>query len=144
MAATRGRTHAFDLVSLAGISHNILAQQVTVLWYNCRRALLYNYRRKVSATKPARLAQLVRALDLKIKVVGSISGLVNLTIINCLSDKTLNRGPVWRCYTPSTLKKQAELSVVSFCILALFPVTTNRLLEASLRWTPVATINKRK
>ena len=70
MAATRGRTHAFDLVYLAGISHNILAQQVTTLRYNCRRALLYNYRRKVSATKPACLAQLVRALDLKTRGYG--------------------------------------------------------------------------
>ena len=39
---------------------------------------------------PARIAQLVRALE----VVGSIPGLVNLTTINCLSDETLNRGPV--------------------------------------------------
>ena len=37
-------------------------------------------------------------------------------------------------YTPSTLKNQAEFSVVSSCILALSPVTTNRLLGASLRW----------
>ena len=55
-------------------------------------------------------------------------------IIDCLSDETLNRGPVWRCYTPSTLKNQAEFSVISSCILALSPVTTNRLLGASLRW----------
>ena len=55
-------------------------------------------------------------------------------IINCLSDETLNQGPVWRCYTPSTLKNQAEFSVVSSCILALSPVTTNRLLGSSLRW----------
>ena len=39
--------------------------------------------------------------------------------------------------TPSTLKNQAELSVVSTCILALSPVTTNRLCMGgggSLRW----------
>ena len=34
------------------------------------------------------------ALDLKLEVVDSIPGLVNLTIINCLSNETLNRGPV--------------------------------------------------
>ena len=32
------------------------------------------------------------------------------------------------------LKNQAEFSVVSSCVLALSPVTTNRLLGASLRW----------
>ena len=77
--------------------------------------------------------------------------------INCLSDETLTLGPVWRCYTPSTLKNQAELSVVSPCILALSTLTTYRLLGESLRWAtmfglwgshsdgqPVATINKRK
>ena len=32
------------------------------------------------------------------------------------------------------LKNREELSVVSSCILALFPVTTNRLLGSSLRW----------
>ena len=41
---------------------------------------------------------------------------------------------VWPCYTPSTLKNQAEFSVVSSCILALSTVTTNCLLVASLRW----------
>ena len=51
-----------------------------------------------------------------------------------LSDETLNRGSVLRCFSPSTFKNQAELSVVSSCILALSPVTTNRLLGASLRW----------
>ena len=64
----------------------------------------------------------------KLEVVGLIPVLVNLTIINCLSDETLNRGPVWRCYTPSMLNNLAELSVVSSCILALSPITTNRLL----------------
>ena len=40
-----------------------------------------------------------RALELKSRGcgfdsrAGSIPGLVNLTVINCLSDKTLNRGP---------------------------------------------------
>ena len=51
-----------------------------------------------------------------------------LKIINSLSDETLNQDPMWRCYTPSTLKNQAEFSMVSSCILALTPVTTNRLL----------------
>ena len=77
----------------------------------------------------------------KLEVVGSISGLVNLTVINCLLEETLNRGPVWRCCTPSTLKNQAERSVVSSCIRALSPATTNRLLAASLRLAP---INKKK
>ena len=45
-------------------------------------------------TRPARIAQLVTALDLKTRGCGSIPWLVNLTIINCLSDETLNRGPV--------------------------------------------------
>ena len=36
--------------------------------------------------------------------------------------------------TPSTLKNQTVFSVVSPCILALFPVTTNRLPGTSLRW----------
>ena len=43
---------------------------------------------------PARIAQLVRARDLKHEVVGLIPGLVNLTIINCLSDETLNLDPM--------------------------------------------------
>ena len=38
---------------------------------------------------PARIAQLDR-----LEVAGSIPGLVNLTINNCLSDETLNRGSV--------------------------------------------------
>ena len=46
---------------------------------------------KLETTGPH--SSVVRALDLKLKVVGSIHGLVNLTIINCLSDETLNRGP---------------------------------------------------
>ena len=66
-------------------------------------------------------------------VVGSIPGLANLTVTNCLLDDTLYRGLVWWCYTSNTLKNQTELSVVSSCILALTPVTTNRLLGASLR-----------
>ena len=37
---------------------------------------------------------------------------VQLKITNCLSNETLNRGPVSRRYTPSTLKNQAEFSVV--------------------------------
>ena len=77
---------------------------------------------------------LIERSTIKLEVVGSIPGLVNLTVINCLSDETFNRGSVWRCYTPSTLKNQAELSVVSSCILSLSRVTTNRLLGASLRW----------
>ena len=52
----------------------------------------------------------------------------------CLSDETVNQGPVWWCHTPSMLKNQAELLIVSSCILALSPVTTNRLLGALLRW----------
>ena len=66
--------------------------------------------------------------------VGSIPGQVNLTNINCLSDETLNRDPVGRCYRPSTLTGGAL--VVSFCILALSPVTTSRLLGASFGWVP--------
>ena len=42
------------------------------------------------------------------------------------------------------LKNQAELSVVSHCILALSPVTTNRLLGASLRWATGSDDDKRK
>ena len=86
--------------------------------------------------KPARTAQWLEHSTWILEVVDLIPGLVNLTIINCLSYETLNRGTVGRCrcYTPSTLKNQAELSVVSSCILALSPVTTNRLLGASLRW----------
>ena len=49
-------------------------------------------------------------------------------ITNSFSDETLKQSPVWRWYTPSTLKNQAEFSVVSSCIPALSPVTTNRLL----------------
>ena len=86
-----------------------------------------------------RLAQLVERRTREHNVSGlyrcgfeSPAGQTKIT--NCLSDETLNRGPVWRCYTPSTLKNQAEFSVVSSCILALSPVTTNRLLGASLRW----------
>ena len=39
-------------------------------------------------------SSVLRALDLKTVGCGSIPGLVNLTIINCLLDETLNRGPV--------------------------------------------------
>ena len=74
---------------------------------------------------PAHIAQWLERSTWKLEVVGSIPGLVNLTFINCLSDETLNRGPVWRCYKPSTLKNQAELSVVLSCILALSSVTTS-------------------
>ena len=51
---------------------------------------------------PAHITQLKERSTWKLEVVGSIPEQVNLTIINCLSDETLNRGPVWRCYTPST------------------------------------------
>ena len=65
----------------------------------------------------------------------SIAGLVNLTIINSLSDETLNQGvTVWRCYVPSMLKNQAEFSVVTSCILALSTETTKHFLGALLRW----------
>ena len=39
-------------------------------------------------------SSVVRALDLKTPACGLIPGLVSLTIINCLSLETLNRGPV--------------------------------------------------
>ena len=83
---------------------------------------------------PACITQWLECSTWKIEVVGLITVLVNLTIIDCLSVETLNRGPVWRSYTPSILKNQLELSVVSSCILALFSITTNRLLGVSLRW----------
>ena len=44
------------------------------------------------------------------------------------------QGPILHCYTPSTLKNQAEVSVVPPRVLALTPVTTYCLLGASLRW----------
>ena len=75
----------------------------------------------------APIAQLVERSTWKLEIVDSMPGLVDLTITDCLSDETLNQYPIWRCYKPSTLKNQAELSVVSSCILALSPVTTNRL-----------------
>ena len=56
-------------------------------------------------------------------------------IINSLSDEKLK--PTSRAmvlYDEHVKKNQTELSVVSSCILALSPVTTNRLLGASLRW----------
>ena len=43
---------------------------------------------------PAHIAQWLERSTRKLEVVGSIPRLVNLTIINCLSDETLNRGPV--------------------------------------------------
>ena len=60
----------------------------------------------------APITQLVEHSTRKLEVVGSIPGLVNLTITNCLSDETLNGDPICLCYTPSTLKNQVELLVV--------------------------------
>ena len=65
-----------------------------------------------SATSPN--TSVVRSSTWKLEVVGSIPGLVKLTIINCLSDETLNRGPVLRCYTPSTLNQSVENAGVAF------------------------------
>ena len=80
------------------------------------------------------MAQWLERSTWKLEVVGSIPRLIKLTIINCLSDETLNWGPMWQCYTPSTLKNQTELWLVLSCILALSPVTTNCLLGVLLRW----------
>ena len=43
-----------------------------------------------------------------IEMQGSIHGLVNLTISNCLSDVTLNRGRVRRCCTPCKIRKETD------------------------------------
>ena len=67
-----------------------------------------------------------------------------LKITDCLSDEMLNRGPVSRCYMPSTLKNQAEFSVVLSCILALSPEQLTVFWGHRLDGQPVVTINKRK
>ena len=56
--------------------------------------------------------------------MGLIPGLVNLTITNCLSNVTLNQGPVWWCYMPSTWRNKVKLSEV---LLKGFFLTISRL-----------------
>ena len=51
--------------------------------------------RSWTTTEPAQIAQWMERSTWKLEVVGSIPGLVNLTIINCVSDETLNRGSVF-------------------------------------------------
>ena len=97
-------------------------------------------------------AQLVERSTWKLDVVPGFDSRAiqsySLTVTNCLLDATLKRGPVWLCYKSSTLKSQAELSVVSSGILTLSPVTYNHLLRGwggGGHWDgqPVAMINKR-
>ena len=124
-----------------------LESQAYVLWQisppiECNTCMHISFINSFILILPARVAQLVDHSTWKLGVVGSIPGLVNLTITNCLLDVTLNRGPSWRLHMPE--KNWAELSVVSSCILAISPVTTNCPLRRRSDWQPVATINKRK
>ena len=129
--------HSFILIFLPSFSafHSFLHSALPSFLPSLHPiAYILRLSQSLALTPPARIAQWLQRSTWKLQVVGSIPGLVNLTIINCLSDETLNLGHEWQCYTPSTLKNQAELSAVSSCTLALSPVTTNRFLGVSLRW----------
>ena len=102
-------------------------------WHGPKLFTVFEFSACRMTNQPAKFSWIERS-TWKLEVAGSIPGLVNLTTTNCLSDETLNRGLIWRGYTPSALNNQTELSVVSSSILALSPVTTNRLLWASLEW----------
>ena len=129
---TKQTVYLNNMVRKSGCRLHYLRQS-TFKTHHCWRGLMTSPV-TLYFTIPACIAQWSECSTRKLEVVGSIPGPANLTIISCLSDETLNRGPVWRCYTPSTLKNQSGVSVVSSCILALSPVTTNRLLGAPLRW----------
>ena len=116
------------------ITNNIKTVQETFITMNYYKEFPYPAENMQQYTIPVPMCQFLEHSTWKHRVVASIPGLANLSIPNCLLDETLNRGPVWRCYTLSTLNNQTELSVVSSCILSLSPILTNRLLGTSLRW----------
>ena len=89
---------------------------------------------------------MVEVVRLIVKLCSKFAADILVTkITDSLPDETLNRGPAQRCYTPSTLKYPVEPSVVTSCILALSPVTTNRLLGGrGVDGQPEATKNERK
>ena len=99
-------------------------------------SLLYIYNRLDSS--------FCRALDLKTPGCGFDSRAGQPKITNCLSDETLNRGPVWRCYTLSTLKNQVELSVVRPISLHYPPLQLTIFWGRRSNGQPAAPINKRK
>ena len=92
---------------------------------------------------PACISQWLERLTWKLEVVGSIPGLVNLTIINCLSDETKPRSRVTVSYTEH-IKEPGRALVVSSCIIALSPIRTKHLLGASLRWATSSDHRKMK